>query len=337
MIRKKFFLFLNFSIILFLSLSCNTLSIPYGDFQKDSASSGTNISNSTVNNPEIKKEEKKKEEKKKTENKEKQNKNKEEKKKASSILPTDRESLHSGHSQTQFSAQDLENGVITGDWTIEEVGGDRVNPDTPAYLKFVPKEKRVYGNNGCNTINAEYLYNPEEHSLSFTNLLSTMRLCQSMYAMDDRINHALNHTVSYNWTHEGEEYYLSFFDADGNKLMTLMHQSFDFLNGAWCVEKIEEDYINDPEMRLVIDIDELKIHGNTGCNLFNGEIDIDMETANTINFHNIVTTRMACENPENQTRLIVALEDVAHAKPIDASTVLLVNLLRQPVLTLKRL
>ena len=116
-----------------------------------------------------------------------------------------------------------------------------------------------------------------------------------------------------------------------------MHQTFDFLNGAWQVSAIEEDPINDPEMRIVIDVEEMKIHGNTGCNLFNGKIDIDMETANTIAFHDIVTTRMACENPENQTRLIVALEDAAHAKPVDENTVVLLNLLNQPVLTLKRL
>lgn len=257
--------------------------------------------------------------------------------KSEAILPTDRESLHADHNKVEFTAKDLEEGVVTGDWTIEEVGGDRVNPDTPAYLKFVPKEKKVYGNNGCNTINADYSYDKENHQLSFSRFLSTMRLCQSMNAMDDRINLALQNTVSYTWDHNGDNYYLYFADANGNRVMTLMHQTFDFLNGAWNVTAIEDETIDDPEMKLVIDIDGLKIHGNTGCNLFNGAIDIDMETANTINFHNIITTRMACEHPENQTRLIVALEDVAHAKPIDGNTVMLVNLLRKPMLTLKRL
>ena len=259
------------------------------------------------------------------------------KSKEEAVLPTDRESLHADHNKIEFTAKDLEDGAVTGDWTIEEVGGERVNPDTHAYLKFVPKEKKVYGNNGCNTINADYSYNKEEHTLSFSNMLSTMRLCQSMNAMDDRINLALQNTVAYTWSHNEDNYYLQFTDANGNTVLTLMHQTFDFLNGAWLISAIEDESINDPEMKIVIDIDGMKIHGNTGCNLFNGSIDIDMETANTINFHNIVTTRMACENPENQTRLIVALEDVAHAKPIDANTVILVNLLRKPMLTLKRL
>lgn len=256
--------------------------------------------------------------------------------KTEATLPTDRESLHASHNKSTFSAKDLEEGTVTGDWTIEEVGGDKVNPDTPAYLMFVPKELRVYGNNGCNTLNADYSYDKEQGKLSFTNLLTTMRLCNSMGAMDDRINLALSNTVSYKWSHSGDEYFLYFFDSNGNRLMSLMHQNFDFLNGAWQIVRIEDEPINDPEMRIVIDIAEKKIHGNTGCNLFNGEIDIDMESANTINFHNILTTLMACENYENQTWLIVALEDVAHAKPVDENSVILLNLLRKPVLTLKR-
>ncbi|MDE5957007.1 MAG: META domain-containing protein, partial [Muribaculaceae bacterium] len=63
----------------------------------------------------------------------------------------------------------------------------------------------------------------------------------------------------------------------------------------------------------------------------------DMETANTLSFQDIVTTRMACPDPSLQTRLIVALEDAAHARPVDANQVVLLNLLRKPVLTLRRL
>lgn len=252
-------------------------------------------------------------------------------------LPTDRESLHSNHNTMEFSAKELEEGIVTGDWTIEEVNGEAINSDTPAYLKFIPKEKRVYGNNGCNTLNADYSYNKEEKLLSFSKILTTLRLCSSNGEIDEMINLALNSTTNYSWAHENDEYYLYFYDASGNKIMTLVHQTFEFLNGSWYVEKIENDEINNPDMKLVIDIDDLKIHGNTGCNILNGEVDIDMETANNITFHSIMTTKMACDNPENETRLIVALEDVAHAKPVDNNTVILLNLLRQPVLTLKRI
>lgn len=251
-------------------------------------------------------------------------------------LPTDREHIHA-NKEIVYTAKDLEEGVVTGDWAIETVNGDTISNDTPAYLTFVPKEKRVYGNNGCNTINATYEYNQAEKKLDFSNLLTTMRLCNMERNSDEMINLALGNTVSYTWSHQGDEYFLQFYDETGREVMTLMHQNFDFLNGTWLVTSIENEAVNNPDMQLVIDIAEKKLHGNTGCNILNGAIDIDMESANTISFHDIVTTRMACPDPEIQTRLLVALEDAAHAKPQDDKTVILLNLLREPVLTLKRL
>lgn len=253
------------------------------------------------------------------------------------VLPTDREHLHSSRAETSYSAKDLEEGVVTGDWAIVTVNGDSISPDAPAYLMFAPKEKRVYGNNGCNTINAEYEYNQAEKKLDFKQIITTMRLCNIQGLTDELINQALGNTVAYSWSHEGDEYFLQFYDESGRELMTLMHQNFDFLNGTWAVTAIDDEPVDNPDVQVVIDIAEKKIHGNTGCNILNGAIDIDMESANTIAFHDIITTRMACENPELQTRLLVALEDAAHAKPQDENTVILLNLLRKPVLTLKRI
>lgn len=253
-------------------------------------------------------------------------------------LPTDREHIrHSNHRENGFTIKDLEEGVVTGDWTIEEVNGDPVVAETPAFIKFVPSERRIYGNNGCNTINATYKYNQEEHTLSFASVASTMRLCGTPNLTDLDINAALSNTTNYTWDHHNDEYYLYFQDQNGVVLLKLMHQNFDFLNGSWQVETIEEEPVNNPDMRLVIDVDEGKIHGNTGCNILNGTMDIDMETANTLSFQDIVTTRMACPNAAEQTRMIVALEDAAHAHPVDADHVLLLNLLRKPVMLLKRL
>lgn len=252
-------------------------------------------------------------------------------------IPSDREMLLSSRQEKTYTVKDLEEGVVTGDWTIEEVNGQHAVGETTPFLKMVPAQKRVYGNNGCNTINASYIYNQAEKQISFNDVVSTMRMCGTPGITDVEINHALNETRTYSWDHNGDEYYLYFYNSAGKLVMKLMHQNFDFLNGAWQITKIEKDPVNDDDMNIVIDIDQGVIHGNTGCNIFNGVIDIDMETVNTINFHDIITTRMACPNPENQTRLIVGLEDAAHAKPLDGNTVELLNLLRQPVLTLKRI
>lgn len=256
----------------------------------------------------------------------------------SNELPTDREHIrHASHKEHNFSIADLEEGVVTGDWTIETVNGENVVAETPAYIKFVPSEKRIYGCNGCNTINGSYAYDKVAHTLSFSQIATTMRLCGTPGITDLDINAALANTTNYSWDHNGDEYFLYLKDQNGVVLLKLMHQNFDFLNGSWQVTAIEEEPVDNPEMRLVIDVDGGKIHGNTGCNILNGTMDVDMETANTLSFQDITITRMACPNPSLQTRLIVALEDAAHARPLDADRVVLLNLLRKPVLTLRRI
>ncbi|MBD5371673.1 MAG: META domain-containing protein [Bacteroides sp.] len=253
-------------------------------------------------------------------------------------LPTDREHIRlSQHNEKSFTAKDLEEGVVTGDWAIEEVNGTPVVAEFPAFIKFEPSTHRIYGNNGCNTINASYVYNQEEGTIKFENIATTMRLCAMEGITDLDINAALNNTTNYTWDHQADEYYLYFRDPNGIVLLKLMHQNFDFLNGSWQVVAIEDDPVNDPDMKLVIDVDERKIHGNTGCNILNGTMEMDMETANTLNFHDILVTQMECPDSQNQTRLIVALEDAAHARPVDSDKVILLNLLKKPVLTLKRL
>ena len=83
-----------------------------------------------------------------------------------------------------------------------------------------------------------------------------------------------------------------------------MHQDFDFLNGAWNVIEIAGQQIDNQDMQLVFDIAEMKVHGNTGCNILNGSLETDLETANTISFQGIATTRMACPDASNETSLL---------------------------------
>ena len=53
-------------------------------------------------------------------------------------------------------------------------------------------------------------------------------------------------------------------------------------------------------------------------------------------FLSIITTRMACHEPENETRFIVALEEASTAKALSKTKVILVNSNGDAVLTLER-
>lgn len=256
--------------------------------------------------------------------------------KKDAVLPQDREQIHINAAAKTYSPEELAKGVVRGDWAIEKVNGLEAVGETAPFLKFVPSEKRVYGSNGCNVINADYTYNPKDSTLSFSKVLSTMMACGKEGITDIEINQALEKVVRYSWELRGSEYYLFFYDRDMNPVMELMHQNFQFLNGTWRVTAIDDEPIDNPDMKIVIDVDEGKIHGNTGCNILNGTLETDMEAANSISFQSIATTRMACPEPNYETRLIVALEDASRAKAISPTKVIFLNNQGNSVIQLER-
>lgn len=258
------------------------------------------------------------------------------KNKINPVMPDDRENIAVKKDQQMYTPEEIRNGIVKGDWAIESVYGKKAVGEEAPFIKFVLTERRVYGNNGCNVINADYIYNPQDSTIRFDHLASTMRLCQTEGLTDYEINTALGATKYYTWRIDGHDYYLSFFDETGMEVMQLMHQNFEFLNGTWGVKKINAKSINNPEMKMVIDIDEGKLHGNTGCNIMNGELSIDMEHPNSISFSNIVTTRMACPDDADETALLVALEEVSAARPVSGNEVILFDTRHNPVLTLVR-
>lgn len=167
-------------------------------------------------------------------------------------------------------------------------------------------------------------------------MASTMMMCAKEGITDYEINQALGATRFYTWEIKGSDYYLYFLDSTKRQVMSLMHQNFDFLNGSWNVTRINDTKVNNPDVQLVIDVPEGKVHGNTGCNILNGSLETDMEAANSISFSAIATTRMACPAPNYETELLVALEEASTAKPISPNEVILLNSQGKQVLLLTR-
>ena len=120
--------------------------------------------------------------------------------------------------------------------------------------------------------------------------------------------------------------------------MTLRRHNMEFLNGNWMVTAIEGKKNNDEELTIFFDIAEQKIHGNTGCNFFNGDIYIDPSRSNAIDLSNIGLTRMACPKADRERRMIVALEETATAiEGKHKNTALLLDKKGKELLTLRRM
>jgi len=251
------------------------------------------------------------------------------------VLPTDREKIVKPVSAV-YTSEELAKGIVKGDWAVEKINGKPAVGETAPYLKFVPEQKRVYGNNGCNVINASYQYNPSDSTLAFSQLASTMMACGMEGITDMEFNAALAATRYYTWHLNGDDYYLTLYDADHNSVMEMMHRNFQFLNGTWLVRQIDGQSVDVPDMKLVIDVDEGKLHGNTGCNIINGTLETDMDAANSISFQQIGMTRMACPAPNFETQLVVALEQASKAKPLKEDRVALLDNRGETVLLLER-
>ena len=256
--------------------------------------------------------------------------------KKDAVLPQDREQILINASAKTYSPEELSRGIVKGDWAIMKVDDKDAVGERAPFLKFVPEQKRVYGNNGCNVINAGYSYNPADSTLRFDKVVTTMMACAMEGITDYEINLALESARFYSWELKGSEYYLYLYNGQRRRVMELMHQNFDFLNGVWRVTAIDDEPIDVEDMKLVIDVDEGKLHGNTGCNVLNGTLETDMEAANSISFQAIAVTAAACPEPNYETRLIVALEDATQARPISSERVILLDGQGKSVLQLAR-
>ncbi|MDE6135426.1 MAG: META domain-containing protein, partial [Muribaculaceae bacterium] len=170
-------------------------------------------------------------------------------------------------------------------------------------------------------------------------VLSTMKLCP-----DDRYGDLINSVINDNsrlvaeCRRIGQDTYLSLMDSAGKTKMTLRRHNMEFLNGNWQITAIDGKEINDPEANIFFDIAELKVHGNTGCNYFNGDLYIDPMRSNAIDLSNMGTTRMACPKTSQETAMLAALESAASAIAGTAEgTALLLDSSGKQVLTLKRI
>lgn len=249
--------------------------------------------------------------------------------------------------ETQKIAADTENELdeiagnssgesLSGDWAIETVMGKKAVGETAPFIKFVPDEKRIYGNNGCNVLNATYMADVSKKTLSFANLATTMMLCADTNITDSEIGQALDATESYSVETGQTDQILTLYNAKKEVVMTLMHRDFHFLDGTWAVKAIDGEDVDIPDMKLALDVEEKRMHGNTGCNIINGELETDMDTANSISFSKIAMTRMACPNSGWETRMTVALEEAITAKKLPDDQIEFLGSNGQQVMLLQR-
>lgn len=227
---------------------------------------------------------------------------------------------------------------LAGEWQIVSVDGKALPAlDEMPYINFDKRDNRFYCSNGCNVLNGGWSVNTDGR-LEFTNALSTMKYCGDM-GYDVLISSALDETKPADIKIErlGHETYLKFFNAKGGEIFSARKHNMEFLNGNWQIISVGGKDINDEEATLFIDIAQLKVHGNTGCNYFNGELFINPAKSNAIDFSRMATTRMACPKYEQEGAILLALEETASAIEGDGDRVILLNGAGKELMVLRRL
>lgn len=233
--------------------------------------------------------------------------------------------------------------IIYGEWTVSNVNNQAVVGDERPYVVFDttsvnPFEVRIYADNGCNVLNGIMAITPGGEMKKASEFLSTMKYCPDA-PYEIGINMAFETVRKFNIEKIGNDYLLYMKNSSGNTVMVLRKSDISFVNGAWQVTRLgNEEISSESGMKLVIDVPELKVHGNTGCNILNGSLLTDPDKQNSIQFKNLATTRMACPDMENEQKFLVALEEVESAAPEQNGTVVVLKDAHgKTVITLKKL
>lgn len=210
--------------------------------------------------------------------------------------------------------------LIPGNWTATNINGVTVDGTDRPYIEFGentadPFLVKCYAYDGCNFINGEYTVTPDGEIKRTSQFISTMRMCpEAKY--EPGMKQALNNVTGYRIEKSESGYLLYFNDAHGQALMILRKFETGFINGAWRVTSINGSSVDDStDITLVIDLDQLSIHGNAGCNTLNGTIAIDPDQHNSIAFPRMITTRMTCPAIATEQALLEALSTVTNVMP----------------------
>lgn len=228
--------------------------------------------------------------------------------------------------------------MLNGEWIIVSAGGKSIETiDEMPYLTFEKSTGKFYASNGCNVLNGTFTLD-DGNIIKFGNVLSTMKMCPET-DYEGPITSALSgaESVVAKISELGHESYLTISNTKGTDLLIARKHNMEFLNGNWQIVSVSGKKIESEDATLFIDIAELKVHGNTGCNFFNGQLFINPDKSNAIDFSNLATTRMACPNMDQESAILLALEDAASAIQGSEGRVMLLSTTGKELMTLKPL
>ncbi len=200
---------------------------------------------------------------------------------------------------------------VKGEWIIISANGNELSQtEERPYIDFSAREGRIYGFTGCNIVNGNFSVQPG-NKIKFDNVITTMKFCDGI--SDERcVLNGLNEADNFTVYRQDDLYYLDIKNAAGETVLHMKRHNADVLTGTWGVSSIEGRHVSDKQIKLIIDVPESKIYGDTGCNIINGTLGVDRNKDWFIQFYSIVSTKKMCDEKSMkiERNLLVALEKV---------------------------
>ena len=225
---------------------------------------------------------------------------------------------------------------LYGEWDIIELRNNKkvyTMDRAYLYLDFAGGNK-VYGNNGCNTINGTFQLSGD--NLKFNDFITTELSCHNV-TNEKTIMRALADVRRFNVQSQYNAQYMNLMNSKGNVVLVLKRHNLDAMNGAWLVKEIDSENVSEQNMRLVIDAVMQTIHGDTGCNIINGIISLDPSKDMAIQFEDLHSTEHDCEKIDHETALLLALEKAVSCKRINQQEMALLDNKGAIVIMLQRI
>ena len=223
---------------------------------------------------------------------------------------------------------------LYGEWDIETIRKKPISTRERAYLYLDFNAHKVYGNNGCNSINGTFKQSGND--ISFRDMITTSASCHNSTS-ERTVMKTLSEVQHYSLSILYQIEILNLLNSKGQVLMTLRRQNLDLLNGAWLVKEVAGQNVAEKNVRVVVDAVMKTIHGNTGCNIINGIINIDPSKDLAIQFEDLHSSGNEGENIETETAILVALEQTESCKRINESEMGLLDGKGHIVLVLSRI
>ena len=224
---------------------------------------------------------------------------------------------------------------LYGEWDIITMRKKKVYSLERAYLYLdFAGGNKVYGNNGCNTINGTFQLSG--NNLKFGEFISTGESCRNV-TNEKTIMHTLADVRRYTLQAQYNAQYLNLMNSKGVVIMVLKRHNLDAMNGAWLVKELDSENVSELNMRVVIDAVMQTIHGDTGCNIINGIITLDPTKDMAIQFEDLRSSEHMCDKIDNETALLLALESTESCKRINNHEMALLDNKGNIVIVLQRI